>query len=486
MIRTFTLLTCAMAAVAAAPAQNDRGPYKPEWESLKAHRDPAWFRDAKLGIYTHWGPVTYGAEDGPKAMEWYGQQMYMEKHPAFAYHRQKFGDQRTVGYKDIIPKFTAPQFNAEEWAELFARAGAKFAGPVAVHHDNFAMWDSQVTRWNSVAMGPKRDVTGELEKAIRKRGMKFITTFHHGFAWQYFEPSYAFDGADGKNADLYGEPHKKGDPPSERFLKTWLAMVDEALIKYKPDLTWFDFELQRVIPEEYRKLMFAHTYNWAAREKREIGVAHKFREIHQHTGILDFERGREEKATDYAWLTDTSLGPWFHHNVLPYRTTNDLVDVFVDIVAKNGCLLLNVGPHADGTIPAKAREMLLQLGGWMKINGEAIYGSRPWQVFGEGPTRNSGGGFSERKDRPYTAEDIRFTTRAGSLYAIALDWPSGGKLLVRSVGGKVNKVSLLGHKGNLKWKQSPDGLSIDLPSAKPCDYAFVFRIAGQGLTVRPQ
>jgi alpha-L-fucosidase len=182
------LLICAAAAMAAAYAQSAAGPYQPDWNSLKAHQDPAWFRDAKLGIYTHWGPVTYAAEDAPSDVEWYGSQMYLEKHAAFAYHKQRFGDQKTVGYRDLIPKFTASRFNADEWAELFARAGAKFAGPVAVHHDNFAMWDSKVTRWNSVATGPHRDITGELEKAIRKRGLKFITTFHHGYAWQYFEP----------------------------------------------------------------------------------------------------------------------------------------------------------------------------------------------------------------------------------------------------------------------------------------------------------
>ncbi len=474
---------CGLAA-ATALAQSKSEPYQPDWESLKAHRDPAWFRDSKLGIYTHWGPVTYATEDAPSDMEWYGRQMYMEKHAAFKYHQQRFGDQRKVGYKDVIPKFTAPKFNAEDWADLFARAGAKFAGPVAIHHDNFAMWDSKVTRWNSVALGPRRDITGELERAIRKRGMKFVTTFHHGFAWQYFEPGYAFDAADVRNSDLYAEPHEKGTPPSERFQKLWLAMVNEVLAKYRPDLTWFDFELFKVITPEYQRLMFAHTYNWAARERREIGVAHKFREIHKYTGILDFERGREDKATDYPWLTDTSLGPWFHHNVLKYRTTNDLIDVFVDIVAKNGCLLLNVGPHADGTIPTKAREMLLQLGAWLKINGEAIYSSRPWQVFGEGPTRNTGGGFSEKKDQPHTAEDIRFTTHDGALYAIAMDWPASGKLLVRSIAGKASGVTLLGHQGALKYTHGEAGLEIELPTRKPCDYAFTFKIAGKGLTAK--
>ena len=402
-----------------------REPYTDAWESLEAHKDPAWFLDAKLGIYTHWGPITVATEDAPSDMEWYGQQLYLPKHKAFNYHKQKYGDQNKFGYKDMIPLFKAEKFNADEWADLFAKAGAKFAGPVAVHHDNFALWDSKVTRWNSVQMGPHRDITAELEKAYRKRGLKFITTFHHGWAWRYFEPAYEFDGNDPQYRDLYAGPHAEGAPPSVEYLEKWLAMVMEAVTKYKPDLIWFDFELGRLIPAEYQRKMFADYYNWAAAYKMESGVAHKHPEIHQYTGILDFERGREDRLTTHPWLTDTSIGPWFHHNVLEYRTADNLVDTFIDIVSKNGCLLLNVGPHADGRIPEKAKTLLLSMGEWLKMNGEAIYGTRPWVTFGEGPTKNAGGEFSEDKEKPYTAEDIRFTTK-GEIYAMPLAWPTAG------------------------------------------------------------
>lgn len=501
-MKRLTHLVCALTTLAlVAPSMADdagrqavmkqvdetlaKGPFKAGWEALRAHRNPEWFRDAKFGIYTHWGPVTVGAEDGPAGVQWYGKNMYEPKSPTFKYHREKYGDQNQVGYKDMIPKFTAPKFNAEEWAELFAASGAKFAGPVAIHHDNFALWDSQVTRWNSVGMGPRRDITGELGKAIRARGLKFITTFHHGFAWQYFEPSFAFDGADPKYADLYTEAHAAGAPPSRRFLDLWLAMVMEVLNKYQPDLIWFDFELAKVITPEYQQKMFATTYNWAAQNNREIGVAHKHREMHEYTGIIDFERGREDRLVPYPWLTDTAVGPWYHQKAEPFKSVDDLVDVLVDIVSKNGCMLLNVGPRADGTIPDEGRQLLLGMGEWLKVNGEAIYGTRPWKVYGEGPTRQAkGGGFSERADRPYTPQDIRFATKGPALFAIALGWPADGKTVVRSLAngaGRVTGVRLLGHDGDLKWEQTADGLVIELPAQKPCEHAFSFKIDGGNL-----
>lgn len=470
-----------------------QGPYKDQWDSLKAHRDPEWFRDAKFGIYTHWGPVTLGAEGATSDMEWYGCRMYVPTNPAFKRHQQRFGDQKSVGYKDIIPKFTAEKFNAEEWADLFARSGARFAGPVAVHHDNFAMWDSQVTRWNAKAMGPRRDITGELEKAIKARGLKFITTFHHGYAWEYYQGAFNYDAADGKNLDLYSEPHKKGDKPTRRYQDQWLAMVQEAVSKYQPDLIWFDFELQKIITPEYQRRMFAWYYNWGERQGIPTGVAMKFREIHQYTGILDFERGREDALKDYVWLTDSSLGPWFHHDCIDYRPLDSIVDSLVDIVSKNGCLLLNVGPRADGSFPEKAKQYLTGIGDWLRVNGAAIYATRPWEVYGEGPTRLSGGGFSERKDRPYTAHDIRFTRgKDGALYAIALAWPEDGKLVIRSLAqpegreaGRIEKVELLGHAGALKFTRGAEGLEVALPAQKPCEFAYALKITGEGLKAAP-
>ncbi len=479
---------------ACGPAQAAE-PYQPTWESLKKHQTPEWFRDAKFGIYTHWGPVTVGAEDGPGGVQWYGRNMYLPNSPTFQFHRTRFGDQHKVGYKDVVPLFRAEKFDAEGWAELFAKAGAKFAGPVAIHHDNFAMWDSAFTQWDSMDKSPKRDFTAELEKAIRKRGMKFIATFHHGFAWQYFEPAYKFDAADGKHAGLYCQPHEPGTPPSKEYLDKWLGMVNEVVGKYRPDLTWFDFGLGRVIRPDYQRRMFADYYNWAARNNRQVGVAHKHRDMHAQTGILDFERGREDRLTPYPWLTDTSVGPWFCQKSVPYRSADQLVDLLVDIVSKNGCMLLNVGPAADGTIPPEARRLLLGIGDWLRVNGEAIYDTRPCVIFGEGPTRNTGGGFSENKDKPYTSEDVRFTrSKDGkTVYVIALGWPEE-RLTIRSLrvntAGSDARVQLLGRDGDVRFALNDQGqLAIQVPKLapprRPCEHAFAFKLSGFYVSLHP-
>ncbi|MGH9396939.1 MAG: alpha-L-fucosidase [Terriglobia bacterium] len=459
-----------------------QGPFKPDWASLHSHQDPEWFRNAKFGIYTHWGPVTVGSSYCPGDQEWFGRQMYQPKEPAFQYSREYFGDQHKFGFKDLIPRFTGKKFNADEWADIFVRAGAKFAGPVAVHHDNFALWNSSLTRWNSVAMGPHWDVVGELERAYRKRGMRFVATFHHGYAWEYYEPAFKYDAADPQYSDLYTSPHAPGTPPTGEYLDTWLAMVYEVLTKYRPDLIYFDFGFGKVITPEYQQKLFATAYDWAARHDREIAVTQKDRMIAQHTGILDFERGREARGTAFPWLTDTALGSWFYVANAGFRSTQSTVGILADIVAKNGCMMLDIGPKIDGTLPEDGVEVLLGVGRWLNKNGEAIYGTRPWTVYGEGPTKNSGGPFSEEKEKPYTAQDIRFTTKNNTLYAILLGWP-GRETVINSLPagtklwfGLIRAVQMLGTTDPLKWSQEPSGLRVRLPESKPGDYAYVLKI----------
>jgi alpha-L-fucosidase len=470
-------------------------PYEATWKSLSRHGNPEWFRDAKFGIYTHWGPVTIGAEDAKKgSVQWYGMGMYQPKDAAFQFHREKFGDQSEFGYKDIISLFTAEKFDADVWAKLFAASGARFAGPVVIHHDNFAMWDSAVTEWDSQDKGPRRDITGELAAAIRQRDMKFIATFHHAFAWRYFEPSYRYDGADPRYAGLYCQAHEPGAPPTPEYLEQWLAKINEVVQKYEPDLIWFDFGLgskeRNCITPEYQRRMFADYYNWAEQNNREVAVAHKHWHIHEHTGVIDFERGRLNHLPDFPWLTDTSVGPWFHQKSRKFKTVNQLVDVLVDIVSKNGCMLLNVGPTADGKIPPQARDLLLGIGHWLKVNGEAIYATRPWLVYGAGPTKMAkSGGFSETTDLQYTSQDIRYTqSKDGkTLYAIVLDTPTT-KVALPSVRARQSRdgeplITVLGCQGTLEYDLKDDGqLVIHVPRevGRPAHlkHAWAFKLSG--------
>jgi alpha-L-fucosidase len=447
------------------------GPFQPNWDSLHNHQDADWFREAKFGIYSHWGPVTVGSSFSPGDAEWYGNQMYKTDHPAFEYHKKTFGDQQSIGYKDIIPKFTGEHFDAHRWANVVARSGAKFAGPVAMHHDNFALWNSSLTRWNAVAMGPHRDIVGELAQAYRAHGLKFITSFHHGFAWRYYEPSFAYDGADPVNADLYTEAHAPKAPPSKHFQDRWLGEVYEVLTRYQPDLIYFDFEFFAVITPEYQQRLFATAYDWAEKNHRTISVTQKDRGIHQHTGILDFERGREDAITPYPWLDDTAIGPWFYVAAEKLKTPGYIVGILSDIVAKNGCMLLDIAPKIDGTFPEESEKILLELGDWLRVNGEAIYGTRPYTVYGEGPTHNVGGaGFSENQDKPYTGQDVRYTTKGDALYAIFLGRPERTVTLASvspqklSTGG-IHSIQVLGSGEKVAWRSDGNGITLTIPAS---------------------
>jgi alpha-L-fucosidase len=464
-------------------------PYQETWESLSRFpHNPDFFRDAKFGIYTHWGPVTIGTDhpDSRGGVQWYGENMYDKDNEAYAYHQERFGNQNEIGYKEITKMFSGEKFNADEWAELFAASGAKFAGPVAIHHDNYAMWNSEVTPWNSADQTPKKDFTGELAKAVREKGMMFFTSFHHSYTWGYFINSYQYDGKDKANAALYCEPHDELTPPSRDFLNTWLAMIDEVVKKYEPDMIWFDFGLGKYIPDEYQIRMFANYYNWAAKKNKDVVVFHKHEKIQRYTGVLDFERGRTDKQTKYSWLTDTSLGPWFHDPSHKYYETNQLIDIFIDIISKNGCVLLNVGPKVDGSIPAEAQRILSEIGNWLAINGEGFFKTRPWKIFGEGPTRmKRSGGFSENARIDYTSKDIRFTqSKDGkTIYAFILGWPEEKEIIISSFNIKneltfsnIKKISILGTNDKIVFSQTEKGLKISVPREKPCDHAFCYKL----------
>ena len=465
--------------------------YQPTWNSLKKHTTPQWLKDGKFGIYTHWGIYSVPAQ-GPNGT-WFANKLYENSEgPERKYHESTYGPLEKFGYKDFIPMFTGEKFNADEWAELFLKAGARFAGPVAEHHDGFAMWDTKYSEWNASKMGPKRDVVGELGRAIKKRNMKFVTAFHHAEAWFYF-PTWdkRYDSGDPKYSGLYGPIHEKYALPTKAFLDNWKGKIYEVIDKYEPDFIWFDFGL-KLITDSYKQDMLAYFYNNALAHKKEVVVTYKSHDLPPGTGLLDWELGQESDLTYYDWITDTSIDDgqgWGYVKGLGFKSVNNLVDNLVDRVSKNGYLLLNVGPMPDGTIPEEAKDRLLGIGKWLEVNGEAIYGTTTWSIAGEGPTKidkPSGNGFNEKNDLLYTSEDIRFTVKDNNFYATVLDWP-GDKILIKSLAPKgktwtglypteIASVSLLGDNKELKWEMTKKGLSIQTPINKPCEHAFVFKI----------
>jgi alpha-L-fucosidase len=472
--------------------------YKPTWTSLKVNLVPRWLDEGKFGIYTHWGVYSVPA-CGPNG-SWYPHNMYIEGTEQYKYHVEHYGDPSKFGYKDFIPMFKAEKFDPDEWAELFARAGAKFAGPVVEHHDGFSMWDSEVNEWNAARMGPERDVVGELEKAIRKRGMKFMVAFHHAENWWFFPHITGFDTSDPRYSGLYGKVHDvdggpevwrdwyKQEKPDEGFLQNWKAKIVEVVDKYKPDLMWFDFGLQ-FVREKYRKEAIAYYLNKAVEWNRQVGVVFKRPGLPPGVGIEDLELGRMGTLTYHNWITDTDIavgGRWSYIHGIEYKSTTAIVHNLIDNVSKNGYLLLNVGPKADGEIPKPARERLLELGRWLEVNGEAIYGTTAWVIHGEGPTEmRAEGSFSESEEVQYDANDKRFTVkdtdRESALYAFCLGWPGESKevtiralrLLYRS---DISSVEMLGADENLDWALTEDGLKVRTPSRKPCEHACTFKI----------
>jgi alpha-L-fucosidase len=476
--------------------------YEPTWESLKKHETPQWLRDAKFGIYTHWGIYCYTATRGNATWNSFAAYQRPESNQAKDFY-EKYGEVTTeFGYKDLIPKFTAEKFNAEEWADLFAKSGARFAGPVAEHHDGFAMWDTKYSDWNAAKMGPKRDVVGELEKAIKAKGMKYVTAFHHAASWFFF-PTWdkTKDSSNPEYSGLYGPIHEKGAVPTKEFLDEWYGKLVEVVDKYDPDFIWFDFAMD-IIREDYVKNFVAYYYNKAAERNKDVVISYKHHDLPPGVGLYDLELGQEPELTHYDWITDTSIddqGAWGYIPNLNYKPVNRLVDNLVDRVSKNGYLLMNIGPKWDGTIPEGAQKGLLGMGKWLEVNGEAIYGTTSWVKSGEGPTGvaigEAGDAMFNESDIVYSAEDIRFTVKGDVLYAIALDWP-GEEILIKSLvpaaedaeeeeeydgyylyPGEIKSVTMLGDGKELEWDLvKGKGLTIKAPKQKPCEHAFTFKI----------
>ena len=499
-MRTSTVLVLALAWIAAAGAETldqriqktvqavtqtaSRGPFRPSWDSLKEYRVPAWYQDAKFGIFIHWGLYSVPSFGS----EWYPRQMYLQGTPEFKHHVATYGPQNKFGYKDFIPMFKAEKFDPVQWAALFREAGAKYVVPVAEHHDGFPMYDCSFTQWSAAKMGPKRDVIGELAAAVRRQGLHFGASSHRIEHWFFMEGGRRFDSdvRDPRYESFYGpaQPQKtatgKENQPSEAYMNDWLARTAELVDKYKPELLWFDWWIEQPAMKPYLQKFAAFYYNRAAEWKSPgVAINYKHEAFPENVAVLDIERGKLDKLRPLFWQTDTSVSvkSWGYIANDEFRTPDSLIDDLVDIVSKNGCLLLNIGPRPDGTIPEQAQNVLRAIGRWLAVNGDAIYATRPWKVFGEGPTQVVAGSFKDTASKPFTGEDIRFTTKNNAIYAIALAWPQNGKLVVKSLAGyPVKSVELLGSTAKLQWTRDSGGLRVQMPHEKPNEYAFAFRI----------
>jgi alpha-L-fucosidase len=466
-----------------------RGPFHADWGSLGAYRSPEWFSDAKFGIFLHWGVYSVPAF----ANEWYSRNMYVKGSTAYEYHRAVYGPQSKFGYKDFVPLFTAPKFDPNAWVDLFVRAGARYVVPVAEHCDGFAMYDSAFTEWDAAKMGPKRDIVGELEKATRARGLHFGVSSHRAEHWWWYNEGTQYDSDvnDPRYAGLYGpaaprtlpadstaaEPNpshlERWLPPSKAFLDDWLARSTELVDKYHPDFMYFDWWINQPAFAPYLQRMAAYYYDESASRKQGPVLTYKQEAFPPDAAMLDIERGKLDALRLQPWQSDTSVSikSWGYVKDDDYRTASSLLTDLIDVVAKNGNLLLNVGPEADGTIAPEIRDVLLQMGAWLAVNGEAIYGTRPWVLYGEGPTNAPTG--REEINRAYTAADLRFTTKDDSLYTLGLAWPHDGKVLIKTLYAgtpylphAVERVTLLGNSGAaVSWKQTASGLEIQLPAA---------------------
>jgi alpha-L-fucosidase len=468
------------------------GPFKPSWDSLKSYKIPAWYEDAKFGIFIHWGVYAVPSFGN----EWYPRNMYLQGTKEFQHHIATYGQQSQFGYKDFIPKFRAEKFDPRAWAELFRKSGAKYVVPVAEHHDGFAMYESELSDWNAKAMGPKRDIVGELAKAVRGEGLHFGASSHRAEHYFFMNGGREFD-SDVRNpqyAAFYGPAHagvtdknnqKWAAHPDPAYLNDWLARTAEIVKRYDPEVLWFDWWINTEEFAPYLQRLAAFYYNDAAKRNSTAVINYKNTAFPGNAAVLDIERGQLDASRSLFWQTDTSISikSWGYIENDTFRTPESLIQQLVDIVSKNGCLLLNIGPKPDGTIPEQAQQILLRMGHWLSANGEAIYGTRPWKLYGEGPTKVAGGAFHDTATEPYSSQDIRFTSKGNTLYAIAMAWPGNGQITIKSLAQgspydvNVKTIQLLGSHSSVQWTQDRNGLHLQLPAQKTGEYAYVFKVS---------
>ena len=455
------------------------GPFKPTWESLQAnYKVPDWYAGAKFGLCMHWGVYAVRAYHN----EWYEKHMYTSGGIG-QWHVDHFGPQDKFGYKDFIPMFTQEKFDPDAWAELFKKSGAKFVMPTCQHHDGFSLWDSQVNPYNAKQMGPKRDLIGDLCAAVRKQGLKFGFTNHQIENFQFINPPKdMLEKMKAEQADLFDPKWAafynvadRSDEACRKFLVNWFERNVELIDKYKPDMLWFDNGIDQRYLDPLKLMVAAYYYNSAKKWGKEVSLNTK-KAAYAPSGvntatigsIIDFEGKVPPGIRTGTWDVDNQIGStWGYTTDMKVSNTPQILGRLIDIVSKNGTLMLNLSPKADGTIPQEQQETLLGIGKWLGVNGEAIYDTHNWVKFGEDG-----------------AQRIRFTVKGDALYAIIVGkWP-GASVTITSLadgkapGGKIKSVTMLGSNDKLTFTQDATGLKVNLPANAPCDNAYTIKITG--------
>ncbi|MEZ0612117.1 alpha-L-fucosidase [Fibrella sp. WM1] len=510
------------------------GKFKPTWESLQQYSVPDWYRDAKFGIWAHWG-----AQCQPEHGDWYARNMYDEGGNDYKFHVEKYGHPSKAGFKDVIHQWKAENWNPDQLLSLYKRAGAQYFMAMANHHDNFDNYNSKYHTWNATRLGPKKDIIGGWAKAARQDGLRFGVSVHAAHAWTWYETAQRadkegplagvpYDGkltkADGKGTwwegydpqELYAQNHPLSEnslktssihrqwewgnganvPPAAYCEKFYNRTVD-LINKYSPDVVYFDDTALPLWPISDAGLRIAaHLYNSNMKRhggKLEAVLNGKILTPEQQKCMVwDIERGQSNQIEPFVWQTDTCIGSWHYDRRVydnnRYKSAQTVVHTLADVVSKNGNLLLSVPVRADGSIDEKETAIVEGIARWMAINKEAIFGTRPWRVFGEGPAIESAAplsaqGFNEGKGKPFGAEDIRFTRKGNTLYAIVMGWPADGQVRIKSLGTAAaqspayTRVELLGHTEPLRFAQSADALTVSLPTQKPGDYAYCLKLS---------
>ncbi|SFV09114.1 alpha-L-fucosidase [Pseudoduganella namucuonensis] len=509
----------------AGPGPIAAGPFSPEWSSLEQYRTPDWFRDAKFGIWAHWGP-----QCEPESGDWYGRAMYEEGGDAYRNHLRKYGHPSRFGFKDVIHQWKAERWDPDALVAFYKKAGARYFVALANHHDNFDLYASRhQPEWNSTRVGPRKDLIAGWSRAARANGLRFGVSVHAAHAWTWYETAQGadkngplagvpYDGnltrADGKGLwwdgldpqGLYAQRHplSKADGdggvnheqwhwgggaaiPDQAYCDKFYKRTRELIDTHDPDLVYYDDTVLPLWPfSDVGLRLAAHMYNRSIATKGKLGavVNGKILNAQQRRAlVLDVERGQLNQIEPLPWQTCTCIGSWHYDRRVydnnAYKSARTVVHILIDVVSKNGNLLLSVPVRGDGTIDEKEHAIVEEVGHWMARNSEGIYDTRPWAVFGEGPAMReapamSGAGFNEGKTKPFTAADIRFTAKGKAVYAFLMGWPENGEVVIESMrsGGphlakRVARVELLGSGRKLAFRQTAQGLRVTLPADKP-------------------